>query len=319
MADKDGNILYRPKRYVVFRGQPFRGHQEVYNKAQRLKGQLVTTKTANPAKNSPEQWWIDINPHYASLTSVAVSASKEPTYTDEQEQCIASFHGSGHLKISAFAGAGKTTTLLGIANSAKNKRGLYLAFNREIKDEASRKFPSNIECRTTHSIAYEFCAKHYSKEKISGGTNAIRVAERLKLEPVSFGEHKNYSANAIIRRFNESRQIIGNTKVSSSVNRSQAKAYIYRTNIGLLDGLANQISLNKIPFISGGTGDLTALIHDVELMQSGQPAISESDFFGFKNWFDLVNYSCTNEGSSHRTKVQIIEKYNIQNLTFMTK
>jgi len=164
LADKEGNILYRPKRFVAFSG-----HQDVYNKAQRLKGQLVTTKTAN----------------------------------------------------------------------------------------------------------------------------------------------------AIIRRFNESRQIIGNTKVSSSVNRSQAKAYIYRTNIGLLDGLANQISLNKIPFISGGTGDLTALIHDVELMQSGQPAISESDFFGFKNWFDLVNYSCTNEGSSHRTKVQIIEKYNIQNLKRM--
>lgn len=33
-------------------------------------------------------------------------------------------------------------------------RGLYLAFNRSIADEAQRKFHGSIETRTEHSFAY---------------------------------------------------------------------------------------------------------------------------------------------------------------------
>lgn len=59
------------------------------------------------------------------------------------------------LKIIAFAGAGKTTTLLGIANARKNDRGIYLAFNKSIADEAKRKMAlTRCTAATMHSIAY---------------------------------------------------------------------------------------------------------------------------------------------------------------------
>jgi ABC-type transport system involved in cytochrome c biogenesis ATPase subunit len=45
---------------------------------------------------------------------------------------VAAVLGGGNLKIKAFAGAGKTSTLRLIAGHLAGKRGSYLAFNREI-------------------------------------------------------------------------------------------------------------------------------------------------------------------------------------------
>lgn len=59
-----------------------------------------------------------------------------------------------HLKINAFAGAGKTSTLEFIANANFNKRILYLAFNKSIAEESSKRFPFNVTCKTSHSLAY---------------------------------------------------------------------------------------------------------------------------------------------------------------------
>ena len=61
------------------------------------------------------------------------------------------------------------------------------------------------------------------------------------------------------------------------------------------------------------------LVYDIELMQSGQMAISNTDFFGFKNWLDLVNYSKLDEGHSYRTVVQLVEMYGIQQIKQMIK
>ncbi len=63
--------------------------------------------------------------------------------TDEQLSAIKLFHEYDSLKINAFSGAGKTTTLQYISESTK-KSGLYLAFNRSIAKEAKRQFPSHV-------------------------------------------------------------------------------------------------------------------------------------------------------------------------------
>ena len=57
-------------------------------------------------------------------------------------------------KISAFAGTGKTSTLKLIADS-RNDKGLYLAFNKAIANEAKNKFNNtNVTAKTFHSMAY---------------------------------------------------------------------------------------------------------------------------------------------------------------------
>ncbi len=58
------------------------------------------------------------------------------------------------LKIQAFAGTGKTTTLAAIAEACPRTQFLYVVFNRAAADSARAKMPSNVEVRTAHSIAF---------------------------------------------------------------------------------------------------------------------------------------------------------------------
>ncbi|MGI8753297.1 MAG: UvrD-helicase domain-containing protein [Acidimicrobiales bacterium] len=58
------------------------------------------------------------------------------------------------VAISAGAGTGKTSTLRMIADQRPDQRMLYLAFNKAIQVEAEASFPSNVVCKTAHSLAY---------------------------------------------------------------------------------------------------------------------------------------------------------------------
>jgi superfamily I DNA/RNA helicase len=73
--------------------------------------------------------------------------------TAEQNSAIDTFRRGDHLVLQAGAGTGKTTTLSMIAAST-GKRGRYIAFNKAIATEASRKFPNNVLCKTMHALAY---------------------------------------------------------------------------------------------------------------------------------------------------------------------
>src|ERR1019366_1188931 len=58
------------------------------------------------------------------------------------------------LKIQAFAGTGKTTTLAAIAESLPQRKFLYLVFNRAAADQAELRMPSNVAVRTAHAVAF---------------------------------------------------------------------------------------------------------------------------------------------------------------------
>ena len=77
--------------------------------------------------------------------------------TDEQKQCVEAARVGKDLKIKAFAGSGKTSTLVAISRELSGK-GLYLAYNKAIQTDAARKFPSHVDCKTAHSIAYRATA-----------------------------------------------------------------------------------------------------------------------------------------------------------------
>ena len=466
LADSEITVRYRPKRFVSFSR-----HQIVYAKAKSFKVD-DHNGDVNP-EEPPEHWWVDVNEYRAATD--AIKAWPLVLNLRRNKSAALKLHTANRLKISAFAGPVDYY----FASHRRLRAGptrLYLAFNKRVAEEAQTKFPTNVECRTTHSLAYEFARTQYSGEKLSGGLNAIKVAEFLKLAPVSFGEHKNFSArqvgqwvvdtfrafcqsdsttptrqhvrcgrlgqisspddiesfteylrqqadymwqhaldpnssiplghdgylkmwsmsnpkfdkdfimldeaqdtnaavihalssqsvktvdvgdkyqqiygfrgafnamdkihvdcesalttsfrfgesiaevaNAIIQRFGDSRKIVGNPSVSSTVNKSPAKTYIYRTNMGVLAGLAHQSTQSRSVYLVGGREDLSALVDDIELMQSAKPAISNADFYGFNNWQDLVSFSKLDEGSSYRTVVQVIDKFGIPQLKQMLK
>ena len=76
--------------------------------------------------------------------------------TDEQYN-IAKAVTDGYKDIvaKAFAGTGKTSTLLAIARRNPDKPILYLVYNTSMANEAAEKFPPNVAVRTIHSVAYE--------------------------------------------------------------------------------------------------------------------------------------------------------------------
>ncbi|PBC80233.1 MULTISPECIES: UvrD-helicase domain-containing protein [unclassified Streptomyces] len=80
--------------------------------------------------------------------------------TKEQQAAREVFASGRDLALVAGAGTGKTSTLI-LMGAATRKRGLYVAFNRSIADDARGRFGSNVECRTAHSLAFRAVGHHY--------------------------------------------------------------------------------------------------------------------------------------------------------------
>lgn len=88
--------------------------------------------------------------------------------TDEQSLILDAYKTGENLVIEAGAGTGKTSTLRFISKENTNKKGLYLAFNKSIADEATTKFDRSVLCKTAHSMAYAVVGKNY-KERLNAG------------------------------------------------------------------------------------------------------------------------------------------------------
>ncbi|MCA4825290.1 MAG: UvrD-helicase domain-containing protein [Serratia rubidaea] len=100
------------------------------------------------------------------------------SYSDTPEQA-AIIGWSGHrLVVKAFSGTGKTSTLVRYALANPNSRMLYLAYNRAVRDEAEQKFPFNVECKTSHQLAWPNFGRHYHK-RLTGNLRITDVARQL--------------------------------------------------------------------------------------------------------------------------------------------
>ena len=88
------------------------------------------------------------------------------TPTLEQLDCVESSLKLNSFKILAYAGTGKTKTLEAIsyALGEKNKKGLYVAFNRAVADEAKVRFDPSITCKTFHALAHANVPQGLSKK-----------------------------------------------------------------------------------------------------------------------------------------------------------
>lgn len=102
--------------------------------------------------------------------------------TEEQREALSKFQGGRNLKVSAFAGTGKTTTLSLLANSRRAK-GAYLAFNRSIAAQSREKFPREVDCRTTHSLAWRAIksARRFSSGKMKDSLYPKQLCDELQL------------------------------------------------------------------------------------------------------------------------------------------
>lgn len=129
--------------------------------------------------------------------------------TDEQEKAVDHFIRSDSMKISAFAGTGKTSTLRFLAATAPKERGLYLAFNRAIAKEARGVFTAKTDCRTTHSAALKDLRPRYAfpKEKWFDNIGPKQLASAWEIERYDAGsmvlepDMTTYLAIQAVKRF----------------------------------------------------------------------------------------------------------------------
>ncbi|MDY9251667.1 UvrD-helicase domain-containing protein [Escherichia coli] len=96
--------------------------------------------------------------------------------TDELSAII---HWQGQtLVVNAFACTGKASTLVQYALANPDSRMLYLVYNRSVRDEAERKFPFNVECKTSHQLARSRFGRHY-RNRLVASLRITDVARKL--------------------------------------------------------------------------------------------------------------------------------------------
>lgn len=125
------------------------------------------------------------------------------TPTPEQQYVIAAALEGKDLCIQARAGCGKTSTLVLTANSLV-KPSLYLAYNKAMAEEAKEKFPSHVEVRTTHSLAYAYVGNQYRHKLerprgkyINIAATGGEVGKFFKIKPITLSKDKELSVAAI--------------------------------------------------------------------------------------------------------------------------
>ena len=125
------------------------------------------------------------------------------TLTAEQEAAARYVLNGDHTKMIAYAGAAKTTSLVVIGDKLKGEVGKYLSFNTTIAKQASQVFAKWIECRTTHSLAFQAVGKMYVNagrvipDKNNRRLRTYEVAKILKVGDGYRGATAKVSRNGI--------------------------------------------------------------------------------------------------------------------------
>lgn len=116
---------------------------------------------------------------------------------DTPEQALITTYTGSRLVVKAYAGTGKTTTLVKYAYNNPNSRILYLAYNRAIRDEARGKFPPHVDCKTSHQLAYATVGKEY-QHKLTGNLRLTDVAQAVNTKNWTFAKDIIDTLNAFM-------------------------------------------------------------------------------------------------------------------------
>ncbi|WP_392460735.1 UvrD-helicase domain-containing protein [Pseudomonas sp. zjy_13] len=99
--------------------------------------------------------------------------------SDEQRP-IVHFDGRDKaLVVFAYAGSGKTFTLIEFAKHRPLEKMIYIAYNRGIRDEAALRFPSNVKCYTNHQLAWQAFGRKYQHKLVEGNVRLMDVSNAL--------------------------------------------------------------------------------------------------------------------------------------------
>ncbi len=141
------------------------------------------SKTPKTRSSDPSKSHIR-NSTPATRSSGRIELGFNPT--SEQLAAVEAFSTGRNLKINAFAGSGKTSTLALLSQSTK-RTGIYAAFNRACVRDSKSKFGPSIQCATMHGIAFRSLIGKFGKNKLAGKLNANVVLTHLPIDDFKDG------------------------------------------------------------------------------------------------------------------------------------
>jgi len=162
--------------------------------------------------------------------------------TEEQQAIIDS---TGNIRINAVSGSGKTTTIIEYAASRpRRSRILYLAFNKSVRLEATKKFESrglhNVKVETAHSLAYKHIVFAHGYTVRSQSYKTHEIVDLLGL--MNTGEkHAEYILATHISRFltyfcNSDKSKVQDHNYLDTVTDTTAQAFVKKFYSPIEDG-----------------------------------------------------------------------------------
>lgn len=113
--------------------------------------------------------------------------------TDEQLEAVSAALSGQHLAIEAGAGCAKSTTLRFIAaakdqrasRTGTRSRGVYVAFNRRVVEDARETFPKSVRCATAHGLARAAVGRDFAHRLGQPRMRSQVIARRAGITPMS--------------------------------------------------------------------------------------------------------------------------------------
>ena len=185
--------------------------------------------------------------------------------TSEQKKIIDCDLAPGDtLKIMAFAGTGKTTTLVEYTRKRPEMRFLYMAFNKSVQMEAAKKFPAHVTARTTHSLAYQARGFKY-RDRLVKGFKANQVMMALGLDRY---EDARFAMDTLSHYL-----VSADPKVCRHHIPAMAWAFYKKNNTPLPDLMGHANRLGRL--MCDGSDDSIGMLHDgyLKLYQLSNPLL----------------------------------------------
>lgn len=104
--------------------------------------------------------------------------------TGEQRDAIELIATGDSVAIEAGAGTGKTSTLV-MAAESNRRRSSYVAFNKAIVVDSSKKFPKWVKCSTAHSLAMGAVGRPFAPRLGSPRMLSPQIARLLDIDPIT--------------------------------------------------------------------------------------------------------------------------------------
>ena len=201
-----------------------------------------------------------------------------------------------NLLIEAYAGAGKTTTIIEIANLLpKDKQITFLAFNKHIQEELKGKLPEYVRCYTTYGLGMAAIKRKYGEKIIF---DEFKVDKIITKKSKSWGLESEFNSHEDIYTYlYDLKKLVNYCRSSMSLTADSIPYLIekYDVNLNKTEDIKRTLKILDVMVNDRTTYDFTDMIF--------LPAIDSSIWMFPQDYVVVDEYQDLN-----RCQIKIIEK-----------